>query len=283
MLESSIDLLYKNYNNQFKNDIIIFHEGDFWEEDQKKIKRNRKEIKFIEISKYFNPPVFINKKTLSKEWNLPQFGWGHRNMCRWYSCLIHPFLIKMGYDWYMRMDDDSFIHSEIKYDLFDYMIEHKYKYGYRANIKESSSASVGFADMTLSYLLCKKIKSKFFLESFLTDGSWNRNGYYNNFLISDLHFWMKKEVRDYLNFIDRTGFIYYNRWNDAIIQTAAVQIFLEKNQIYKFTDWTYEHSTFNKNKELSWGGMCIGNLDNFKSKYIVEFKEKAGILTKHIW
>ena len=46
LLEKSLDLLYENYNARFKNDVFIFHKGDFKPRDQEVIAKGRKEIQF---------------------------------------------------------------------------------------------------------------------------------------------------------------------------------------------------------------------------------------------
>ena len=52
MLERSLDLFYKNYNDKFKHDVIIFHDPkfEFLEKDQEEIKKGRTEIKFHLLS-----------------------------------------------------------------------------------------------------------------------------------------------------------------------------------------------------------------------------------------
>jgi hypothetical protein len=97
-------------------------------------------------------------------------------------------------------------------------------------------------------------------------------GYYNNFFITPIAFWMRKDVQAFINHFDRLGGWYKYRWNDLIFQSAAVQIFLPKAKVYKFTDWTYEHATITKG-ELLWGGIYEGSLDK-ELKEVKEFRNK---------
>lgn len=62
--------------------------------------------------------------------------------------------------------------------------------------------------------------------------------FYNNFEVSDLAVWRSPEYRDYIDYIDKTGGIYYRRWGDAPIKTLAVTLFVPKDRIHQFQDRT---------------------------------------------
>ena len=79
-------------------------------------------------------------------------------------------------------------------------------------------------------------------------------------LLPKLHFGNAPDVQAFVRHFDRIGGWYKYRWGDLIFQSAAVQIFLAKNKVHKFTDWTYEHATI-KNGELVWGGIYRGSND----------------------
>lgn len=44
----------------------------------------------------------------------------------------------MGYTHVMRLDDDSYIHSKIEYNMFDHMRTHGRKYGFRQPVRDSA-------------------------------------------------------------------------------------------------------------------------------------------------
>ncbi len=310
MLEKSLELLYKNYNDQFLHDILIFHEGDFAQRDQDEVRAGRMEIQFHKIQ--FEIPDFLNPKEIPEKWD-GLFGMGHRHMIRFYSLQVFDILKELGYDWFFRMDDDSFIHSKIDYNLFQFMEDNSYEYGYRVDIKEPERTSFGFSEMILAYLKAERIKPQNFLENF--DAStkvnseyfgfkgrikkqivafinglsekinhdlnnwppateWNRMGFYNNFFITRVGFWHQPEVQSLIHHFDRTGGIYKYRWNDLIFQTAVVQIFLPESKVHKFIDWTYEHATF-KNNKLDWGGIYPGKGDEINPA-VEAFRKEFG-------
>jgi hypothetical protein len=310
LIQKSLDLLFKNYNDQFKHPVLIFHEGDFDQESQNEIRKGRSEILFHQVK--FEIPSFLTNSNIPDMWD-GKFGIGHRHMIRFYAIQIFDLLKELGYDWFFRMDDDSFIHSKIEYNLFEYLEKNNFVYGYRVDIKEPEKTSFGFSDMILAYLKAERIKPIFFLENFQSSSSvnneyfsfkgmikrkitnvldylsekinhdlnnwpppteWNRWGFYNNFFITRLDFWLQPDVKSILDHFDRTGGIYKYRWNDLIFQTAVIQIFLPKRKIHKFTDWTYEHATF-KNGELDWGGIFPG-IGYDDSPVVVEFEKRYG-------
>lgn len=314
MLERSLDLLYVNYNDQFKHPVLIFHEGDFLDKDQDEIRKGRMEIEFHEVQ--FELPDFLNPKEVPELWD-GHVNMGTRHMCRFYSLQIFDIIQDLGYDWFFRMDDDSFIHSKITYNLFEYMENHGYDYGYRVDIKDPQRACYGFSEAVIAYLKAERVKPHTFFDHFakpeeinneyfsfkgkvkLMIGSfidkiatkinydlngwtpsteWDRWGYYNNFFITKTSFWLQPEVQSFLHHFDRIGAGYKYRWSDLIIQTVAVQVFLPAKKVYKFTDWTYEHATI-LNEKLNWGGIYQGDQDP-KSEETAKAFEKAYGLEK---
>jgi alpha 1,2-mannosyltransferase len=289
LLEQSLDLLYKNYNNRFKHDILIFHEGDFKPKDQEEVAKGRKEIQFQLI--HFAIPDFLPKGEVPEIWGEEhgaRYGMGHRHMIRFYAVSLFHILNELGYDWFFRMDDDSFIHSPIEYNLFEFMVKNGYEYGYRVDVRDAETSAHGFGEAVLAYVKAAKLSPTFLQErlhpaplkvhlknlikAYLMKVSPNKRyklipsfeydlwGYYNNFFITPISFWMRKDVQEFINHFDRLGGWYKYRWNDLIFQSAAVQIFLPREKLYKFTDWTYEHATIKQGK-LFWGGIYAGDKD----------------------
>jgi alpha 1,2-mannosyltransferase len=279
-----LDLLFQNYNNDFQHDVLIFHEGDFTEQDQRKIAKGRRAIKFHKI--HFERPTFLSPEEIPEVAGGTRVG--YRHMIRFFAVQVVDILQDLGYDWFMRMDDDSFLHSAINYNLFGFMEERGYEYGYRVDVREGESVAIGFGDAVLAYLAAERqLVPTFFdehLRASLTTqvknllkvllmrfGSHRRYrirpaieydlwGYYNNFFITKIAFWKRPDVQAFTRHFDRIGGWYRYRWGDAVFQSAAVQIFLEKSKVYKFTDWTYEHGTI-VNGQLHWGGIYQGTND----------------------
>jgi alpha 1,2-mannosyltransferase len=280
MLEKSLDLLFKNYNDKFRHPVIIFHEGDFKPKDQEEVIKGRDLIQFREI--HFEIPSFLRKDEIPEKWS-GIYTMGYRHMMRFYAIMIYDTLDELGYDYFMRLDDDSFIHSPIEYNLFEFMEKNGYEYGYRVDTHEDKCYLLGFSETILGYVKSKQIKPTFLyqhlelpsiksilknyiksaLEKLYPDkqytfeqiSEYDRWGYYDNFYITKISFWKRPEVQSFLHYLDRVGGGYKYRWGDHLQQSAAIQIFMPKDKLHKFTDWTYEHATFDRNGILGTGGI----------------------------
>lgn len=269
MLEKSLDSLYVNYNNEFKHDIIVFYDSKypFTESDIAEITKGRKEIRFQLIpDELWCPPQCqeLKNNPNPKTWIDPKFSIGYRNMMRWYGVLIYKYLTDLGYEWYMRMDDDSLLHSRIEYDLFEFMHNNQYEYGFRSYCNDHIMVSSGLIEFCRDYCDSNNIKPSFLdrfghYNEYKNTRKHNILGYYNNFLISKLSFWMRDDVQQFLKHYDNSGFQYTRRWNDLISQAVTVQIFMDRNKVYHFNDWCYEHATFggkyDNKTSLDWGGI----------------------------
>lgn len=293
MLEKSLDSLFEYYNNEFNHDIIVFYDNKFpfLENDQNDIKKNRN-IKFNLLDgELWKPPdcqELINNSDQSK-WNQPKFSLGYRNMMRWYGVLIYKYLNDLGYEWYMRMDDDSLLHSKINYDLFEFMYNNNYDYGFRAYCNDHISVSDGLIEFCYDYCEKNNIKPTFLNKYTLHNSKkktkeYNILGYYNNFLISNLKFWLRDDVQLFLNNFDNTGYQYTKRWNDLISQAVTIQIFMERNKIHHFNDFTYEHTTFggnfNNKQVIEWGGL-YPDTKNINIEYSNKWYDTYGFYYKN--
>jgi len=297
MLEKSLDTLYLNYNNEFKHDIIVFYDNKypFTESDIHDIRKDRKEIRFQLIpDELWGPPECeeIKNNPNPHNWVDAKFPIGYRNMMRWYGILIYKYLVDLGYEWYMRMDDDSLIHSRIEYDLFKFMYDNQYEYGFRSYCSDHISVSNGLIEFCKEYCDRNDVKPVFLNRYGLnneisTTRKHNILGYYNNFLISKLSFWMRDDVQKFLHSYDNSGYQYTRRWNDLISQAVTIQIFMDRNKVYHFNDWCYEHTTFggayDSKDSIAWGGLypAVQNAKILSNNYIKKWQNKYNIYHKN--
>lgn len=269
-LERSLESLYKYSVARHPYPVLIFHEGDFRKPDQHYFCSRFPGLEFREIQ--FDLPDFLAAETITGRWG-GKFSLGYRHMCRFYSYLLYPLLWD-EFDFYARLDDDSFLLSPIEYDLFAMMQSEQLDYVYRVDCQDHINVSLGFSEVARGYLLAESIQPgwlwqrnveqvklpKSLRNSPLTKyekylaGEWNRWGYYNNFHATRLSFWHRDDVQAFLRFLDRTGGNYKYRWNDLITQSAAVQIFGDPSRVRKLVDWDYSHRTTDREGRLRWGG-----------------------------
>ena len=62
-------------------------------------------------------------------------------------------------------------------------------------------------------------------------------------------FWNQDNVVKYLDYLDKTGNIYYYRWGDAPIHTLAIYIFSKKFEIF--------HINYSKRFNIKWDYVVI--------------------------
>ena len=88
---------------------------------------------------------------------------------------------------------------------------------------------------------------------------------YNNFFITKVAFWQRRDVQQFLQHVDASHTIYYNRWGDALWHSIALQLFLDPGRVHVFQDWSYEHISRKRltyrgkpTACLHYGGVAVG-------------------------
>jgi len=167
-------------------------------------------------------------------------------MIRWFAILIWPYLSREGYTHVMRMDDDSYLHSKIQYNLFEYMRDNHKKYGFRMPVLEEAVGE-GYDAIVDTFLETNpNVTSQALINTFMNE---RYVGFYNNWFIAEISFFLSPPTSMFLSLIDQTDIIYKQRTGDLVIHSTVVRLFLEPNQIQYFRDFTYEHMTLCRKKK----------------------------------
>lgn len=268
-LKTSLYFLFKNFNANYRYPVIILHEGDFDMKAQQEIITSirsscRSLITFVELDKGdFEVPDFIDKEKVQNIIDLkPVPYWRnmkYRLMCRWW--LVHMPKYAKGYDYIMRMDDDSIVEEPIKKDLFEWMDSKKLVYASNLIHIDCGMCCYGMQDFFKSMFPQRSE----FVERLFVGGEANTQHihdfrsvisiastvhgndkmpqlgekiklpmpimYYNNFHITRPSFWLREDVKRAIDAIDRNGSIFYYRWGDAPLQSILVALFTNENEI----------------------------------------------------
>lgn len=266
-LLKSLELLNSNYlsfnDHRNNTDVIIFHTADFTEDDMfvmdKKLGSGfRDSLYFIDLNNtsYWQVPSWHMNDNRQKQWlAYPLFSEGYRKMMHWYVLDIWSFFQDYGretgcvYDYIMRFDEDSFLRSPVKYDIFDFMKRNDYNYGFRLCSYE----------MQVTRRMWNRWQKMKGSPTPVRDIDFDMCGIYNNFFVAKLSFFQSNPVQRFLKFLDRQGEIYRRRLGDLMIHSMAVYGFSPKEKIHRFLDFTYEHSTVNSTTGcVDWGGIQAG-------------------------
>lgn len=255
ILYHSLLLLHKNFNSKYKYPIVVLHDDILKTTISQLLLALNKQLGYIPNIKFeilnFALPSHISTDPSLYNPPLTQFGMGYRHMCRLHSGELYKHESLLQYDWYWRLDSDSFILSEISYDPFDVMAQKGYEYSYLSEYeKDESFVVTGLWDTTKQFISNNNIKPVS-LNDKLKNGEWNLDMFYTNFEIAKFSFFRGEEYMSYYNELDKTGNLFYKRWGDAPIHWLGVHMFLPENKIWCIKDICYQHGSWVRNTEYA--------------------------------
>ena len=281
-LVRSIEFLRKNYlsiSDHSENlDIFIFHTSDFDTKDLRDLEQQFDLtlpgiVRLVNLtsSPYWRRPLNLQGES-PERWNAyPLFSEGYRRMIHFFAMDIWQFFSDYAqqsgckYRYILRLDEDSYIHSPIQYDIFDLMQEKDYVYGFRI-------CSYEMHIIRNIWQLFRHNNPSFVPKR---DIDYQMCGFYNNFFVAEIEFFLSEDVQKFLRFVDRRGAIYRRRLGDLLIHSAAVYAFANQSSIHRFLDFTYEHGTVNKTSScLTWGGIQAGYNDPNSSATVGDYYQR---------
>ena len=235
----SLELLEKNLLKYTDStDVLVFVEESF-EPYKTKVKTNLEllyqTIQF-NLPEYppeilENIPEFYPHPTHGNgpiEWGHPGFTMGYRHMCRMFSGEVYKFPIVQEYEYYIRLDTDSFIHTPLGYDIFKWAKDNECWYGYIAPAVQQDNEKVveGLSE---------------FVNSIYPNEIPDRWMYYTNWELGKVDWFLTSEYITFYNMIDENGGIYTKRWGDAPIKFLGVNLFMPQKHIQPVQGFTYQH------------------------------------------
>ena len=232
-LKVSLHLLDKYFNRKHHYPVIIFYEElDSYFDIQ--LVRHFSSSKLFFQKLRFEVPSFLNDSVIPTYGCLGQFSIGYRHMCRFQSRLVYEQPIMSELEYVLRLDDDSMILRQIKYDIFRFVRDRHITYGYVARNHEAACVE-GLWPAVDKYISRESIAPQFYYNWSIFEI------FYNNFELSSMALWNSDSYRKYIDYIDSLGGIYLNRWGDAPIKTIAVSLFVPLSQTHQFVDIGYKH------------------------------------------
>ena len=235
----SLKLLEINLLSQTKNvDVLVFCEESF--NDYKSKVYTNISLKYQQIE--FNIPNY-SQKILEQipeffphpthgdgpvAWGHPGFTMGYRHMCRFFSGQLYEFDIVKDYDYYLRLDTDSFIHTPLSYDIFDWAEKNECYYGYIAPAVQVDNPKVveGLSER-VNEILPNNIPSG--------------TMFYTNFELGKISWFLHSGYMEFYNYLDKSGGFYIKRWGDAPIKFLGVNLLMKCKNIIPVNGFTYQH------------------------------------------
>ncbi|KAF0979970.1 hypothetical protein FDP41_001123 [Naegleria fowleri] len=238
----SITLLHQNFNQKHKYPILVFYDRSLQEGLLNQVKLKTKAISsevpleyyFVkfEIPSHWDPI----KQPVKVQWSL-----GYKCMIRFYFKEIFELPVIQQYEYYWRLDTDSFILEELKYDPFEKMRQNNFAYGTIALDEDGGEVVAGMTTMIQEYIKTKPTNAT--LNSYTPDTKM----VYNNFEVVKIDRFLDRNVLDFVEYIDKSNNIFIRRWGDAPLRYAELNLFFDwKKEVHIFCDIKYEHSHHNK-------------------------------------
>ena len=239
MFNRSLDLLEKNVLAFTKDtDVLVYVEESF-EEYKSSVQTNLKlryETIVFEVPDYPEEiasqiPEFFPHPTHGSgpvDWGHPGFPMGYRHMCRFFSGEMYKQSSLKEYNYYLRLDTDSFIHTPLNYDIFEWAEENKCYYGCIAPAIQKDNPKV--IDGLWSFI-------NDLYPNTIPEGMM----FYTNFEIGNVKWFLTSPYMEFYNEIDKCGGIYTKRWGDAPIKFLGINLFMPKENIKPVSGFTYQH------------------------------------------
>lgn len=252
LLYRSLSLLGMNFQKLREYPIVIMHDDIDRGTISNLMVALHRNLGYIPNLKFerleFKTPQWVSEDPSMYTVPLEQAWMGYRHMCRYHSGGIYRDERLMKYDYYWRLDSDSYIFSPINYDPFDYMAENNKEYAYMSiEDGEAWNMVIGLWEETENYMKQHGIPMTKDLQDSIVDGKWSCRLFYTNFEIAKFSFFRGKEYMSYFDHLDRTGNIFYRRWGDAPIHWLGVKMFLSPEKVWGVKDITYQHNAWVQN------------------------------------
>jgi hypothetical protein len=263
-LKTSLYFLFRHGNAEYKYPVVIFHEGDYDAKAQRDVLMSvRASCRSLVTFRALDPgdfqvPDHIDVAKMERciatratpYWRNKKY----RMMCRWW--LVHFPRYAEGYDYVMRLDDDSLIEEPIP-DLFAWAAQRNLVYASNILHVDCGLCCYGMREFFETRYPDKKNELReAFVEQevpmravefhpFRTLLSITQDPlptipeklkismpvmWYNNFFITRPEFWRRPDVQKAIDAIDRDGSIFYFRWGDAPLQTLLVAMHADPTQ-----------------------------------------------------
>lgn len=234
----SLTLLNENYLDKFTTSVILLHEEGLTDQMQERlVNSSNAPLTFVLIP--FETPAHI-KKTI-RGW-----GVGYLNMCRFFANDIFKQPILDNFEYYCRLDTDSFILSPVLSDIFEDAKNNNIKYGYiNDSIRDIPKYTVGLWELAQKFI--KEHEEIPVYSKLYSDIEENRL-YYTNFELCHIP-WFRSDIwKSFFEVIDNDGGIYRHRWGDHVIRYIGVRLFMPPEQIKRITSVHYSHQGLEDNK-----------------------------------
>lgn len=257
----------RKFNSKFLYPYTFLNDQPFTESFMERVRGlTDAEVNFVHIPpEVWDKPQWIDTKMeLEKMSRLEKLNvayakkGSYHNMCRFYSKSFYNLPEMQKYKYYWRIEPKVKFFSNINYDVFKYLAKTNKIYGFTINLYDIDESIETLYPETLKFLN-EGENYKYVHENgafqWMTENQQNpkkakvANGYstchfWSNFEIADMDFYRSQPYTEWIEYLDKTGNFYYERWGDAPVHSLGLALFADKRQIHWFRDIGYYHSPY---------------------------------------
>jgi len=223
--------------------ILVFNE-DYTTEDEIRIKNetSAQDMTFIKVDFKKYKEIGDVDSILRLPDAVPGRPGGYRMMCRFFSGVLQGMPELKDFEYYIRLDHDSFFMAPDLLNLNEVINKHDFDYLYRSIWYDKKEIKTLWK-FTKKYASINNLSLDGFKELKMLDrhGDYNGRSPYNNFHMSKLEFWRRPDVLDYLNAVESIDGIIKLHWHDTTIQAMLLGLF--RPRILEKMDFGYRHNT----------------------------------------
>ncbi|VVB74506.1 Glycolipid 2-alpha-mannosyltransferase [uncultured archaeon] len=226
-----------------KYPILVFHE-DYTEEDKKGVMEfaGDKKIKFIKIDfKKYKGHSDVDKWLATQKDVVKGRSSGYQMMGRFFTGVMQNSRHLAPYDYYVRLDHDSFFIDPKKLNIEECVEKYNFDYMYRSVFTDRVEIKTLW-EFVKEYAKKNNLSLKGFRKLGLLDLKGNYNGIcpYTNFHVAKLDFWRRKDIKKFIKAIEDIDGIIKLHWDDATLQGVMLGLF--NPVIVEKTDFGYRHN-----------------------------------------
>jgi len=164
---------------------------------------------------------------------------GYKHMCRYWAGLVFKEDIIQEYDYFLRLDPDSYIMSPVEYNIFEAVKNENKTCAYIKGSKKMDNPKMALG-LNAELLRFENSYEGKIVESINTipEGL-----YFNtNFEICNIKTFVNSDYLKVFDHVDKSGGIYIHRWGDHIIRTAIVTMLFGQSARKEFENIHYMHN-----------------------------------------
>eukprot|EP00668_Euglena_longa_P041012 GGOE01053972.1.p1 GENE.GGOE01053972.1~~GGOE01053972.1.p1 ORF type:complete len:345 (-),score=99.01 GGOE01053972.1:484-1494(-) len=250
-LRDSLVLLFRNFLDEFRYPVLVFHEGLLDEPETSALlaKALRPQqhclVRFLQTA--FTFPAGFDPAQARERGVVDEAGFPHHQHVRhfWFKAVFeHREVRRLQY--FLRMDSDSLLVHPVNYDLFDFFQRKGLKYGYYRAMDDDASWSKGLWEFMDHYLAIQGLRQPTTI-AFPKPRKMPRARvpmFYTNFEVVHVPTIVGRlDIQEFISGVDVTWRIYTHRWSDAVLRYFLVHIFLNVSRdVHHCCDLKYVHT-----------------------------------------